>query len=108
MPTTDLDQAQVVRLLVKDLHATVGVMHDALAQNNAVRLRAFIDDAQNYVQRVVDDTQQDVHDEFIDTVWPKCPGHAHPLWFRDGSWWCERDGRLVAHLGELGSVSAVK
>lgn len=41
--------------------------------------------------------------EFVDTVWPKCPRHRHPLWFRDGSWWCERDDLCVARLGELES-----
>jgi hypothetical protein len=46
-------------------------------------------------------TQQDIHDGFIDTAWPKCPRHPHPLWFRDGSWWCERDQLCVARLGEL-------
>ena len=106
MPITDLEQARVVQLLVKDLHETVGAGHDYLAQNNAVRLRVFIDDVDSYVQQVVDDTQQDIHDEFIDTVWPQCPRHGHPLWFRDGSWWCERDQQLVAHLGELGSNHA--
>ena len=82
MPITDLDQARVVALLSKDLHATVGPGHDDLAENNAVRLRRFIEDVEGYLQRVVDDTQQDIHDEFIDTVWPRCPRHAHPLWFR--------------------------
>ncbi len=103
MPISDVDQEQVVRLLVHDLHSTVGAGHDYLALNNAVRLRQFIDDAAIYIQRVVDDTQQDMHDEFVDTVWPKCPRHPHPLWFRDGSWWCERDALCVARLGELES-----
>ena len=102
MPVTDIDQDEVVRLLVHDLHVTVGVGHDYLAANNAVRLRQFVADTTSYVQQVVDDTQQDVHDEFIDTVWPKCPRHEHPLWYRDGSWWCELDGLLIARLGELG------
>jgi hypothetical protein len=106
MPIADVEQARVVQLLVNDLHATVGTSHDYLALNNAVRLRQFIDDAPSYVQRVVDDTQQDIHDEFVDTVWPRCPRHAHPLWFRDGSWWCERDDLRVAPLGELETNSA--
>jgi HrpA-like RNA helicase len=106
MPVTDVDQEEVVRLLVHDLHATVGAGYDTLALDNASRLRQFIDDVGSYVQRVVDDTQQDMHDEFVDTVWPKCPRHAHPLWFRDGSWWCERDEWCVARLGELKSHDA--
>lgn len=101
MPITDVDQDRVVQLLVRDLHATVGAEHDYLAVNNAVRLREFVENAESYVQRVVEDTQQDIHDEFIDTEWPQCPRHTHPLWFRDGSWWCERDEVCVAPLGEL-------
>src|SRR5258706_6802458 len=106
MPITDDDQEQVVRLLVHDLHATVGAGHDVVALNNAVRLRQFVDDVARYIERVVSDTQPDMHDEFVDTVWPNCPRHAHPLWFRDGSWCCERDGLRVARLGELESSAA--
>jgi hypothetical protein len=98
---TDADQVRVLRELFHDLHATVGNGHDHFAVNNAGRLRQFFDDPTRYVQEVVDMTQQDMHDEFIDTVWPKCPRHDHPLWFRDGSWWCEQDHVAVARLGEL-------
>ena len=101
MSIADVDQSRVVQLLLRDLHATVGTSHDYLAKDNAVRCRQFIDDVTIYCQRVVDDTQQDIHDEFIDTVWPQCPRHAHPLWFRDDWWWCERDGHRVAPLGQL-------
>src|SRR5262245_2489725 len=106
MPISDAAQEQVVRLLMQDLHATVGTGHDHFALNNAVRLRPFIDDARTYIQSVVDSTQQDIHDEFADTVWPKCPRHEHPLWFRDDSWWCEQDEVSVARLGELESYGA--
>jgi hypothetical protein len=106
MPITDGDAARVVQLLVRDLHATVGHAHDTVAQNNAVRIRLFIEDLDIYIQRVVEDTQQGIHDEFIDTVWPRCPRHAHPLWFRDGAWWCERDQQRVAPLGGLQSNHA--
>jgi hypothetical protein len=106
MPITDVDHEQVVRRLLHDLHATVGAGHDQLALNNAVRVREFIEDVASYIQRVVDDTQQNMHDEFVDTVWPKCPRHAHPLWFRDGSWWCQQDELCVARLGELESCGA--
>jgi hypothetical protein len=106
MPVTDVDQERVLRLLIHDLHATVGADHDRFALDNAVRLREFIDDVASYIQCVVDDTQQDIHDEFVDTVWPKCPRHTHPLWFRDGSWWCESDHICVAPLGDLESHRA--
>jgi hypothetical protein len=101
MPISHFDQERILQLLVQDLHATLGAGHDHLAVDNAIRLRLFIDDAGSYLQRVVDETQQDIHDRFIDTVWPRCPRHAHPLWFRDGAWWCEQDRLRVARLGEL-------
>lgn len=105
MPITDGDQLHVVRLLVHDLHETVGTRHDQLAIDNAIRLREFLEgsDADDYVQRVVDATQQDIHDEFIDTTWPKCPRHAHPLWCHHGWWLCERDHLRIAPLGGLAS-----
>jgi hypothetical protein len=106
VPITDLDQRRVVELLASDLHATIGAAHDDLLHANAVRLRAFEDDAESYSKRVIEDTQQDIHDEFIDTCWPKCPNHAHPLWFRDGAWWCNSAGRRVAALGGLTKHSA--
>jgi len=101
MSITDDDQARVIQLVARDLDATIGPGHEHLAVDNAVRIRDFEDDLTIYEQRVVDDTQQAVHDQFIHTAWPQCPRHAHPLWFRDGSWWCERDGHAVAALGEL-------
>jgi hypothetical protein len=34
---------------------------------------------------------------------PACPRHlAHPVWYQDGAWWCERDTVPFAALGELG------
>ena len=102
MSVTDLDEERVVRLLVQDLKTTIGTGHEALAAENASRLRQFIDEPDRYVAQVVDDTQQNVHDSFIDTAWPRCPRHRrHPLWFRDNSWWCDEDRVRVANLGEL-------
>jgi hypothetical protein len=66
------------------------------------------DDAGDYVQKVVDDVQQHLHDLRIDTTWPRCPRHLrHPLWFRDGWWWCECDTVAIARLGELGAGSSL-
>jgi len=104
MPVTDVDQERVVTLLVHDLHATVGDKYDHLAINNATRVREFVDDPTYYIEKVVEDTQQDLHDLFIDTTWPRCPRHAHPLWLHDGSWWCEKDKARIARLGELESL----
>ena len=102
MSVTNADQERIVRLLSQDLNATIGPGHEGLADENARRLKEFVDELDDYPQRVVDDTQQDVHDSFIDTTWPRCPRHQrHPLWFRDNAWWCEEDCVRVARLGEL-------
>ena len=91
MPITDRDEAEVVARLIHDLRATVGPGHDYFVVNNAGRLRQFIDELEHYLQKVVDDTQQDMHDCYVDTTWPKCPRHSHPLWLHDGWWCCEQD-----------------
>ena len=107
MPVTDADQLRVIDLLLGDLHATIGAAHDRLVLENAERLRQFIDEPDTYIERVVEDTQQDIHDYFIDTTWPQCPHHhGHPLWLHDRGWWCEKDGVLVAALGNLSPKQA--
>ena len=102
MTVTDADEERIVRLLSQDLKTAIGPGHEGLAVENASRLRQFIDEPVQYAERVVDDTQQDIHDFFIDTTWPKCPRHQrHPLWLRDNTWWCEEDRVRVANFGEL-------
>lgn len=102
MAVTADDQERIVCLVSRDLAATIGPGHEELAARNASRVRQFIDDANDYVARVVDDTQQDVHDLRIDTTWPECPRHQrHPLWVHDHAWWCETDRVRVADLGDL-------
>jgi len=102
MAVSDADQQRIVELLLADLHATIGSGHDQLVLQNASPLREFIDEPGQYIERVVEGTQQDIHDLFIDTTWPQCPRHhRHPLWLHAGSWWCEKDGIRVATVGGL-------
>ena len=62
----------------------------------------YSDDEAALVQHVVDDFQQTAHDTHADTTWPACPRHPnHPMWYRDGHWWCEKDGAAIVPLGEL-------
>jgi hypothetical protein len=94
---------RVVRLLLADIHATIGANHEQIVQSNALRLRGFVFEESDLRERLVADVQQQIHDEFIDTTWPECPLHTrHPMWFKDDGWWCEQDGVLLARLGELG------
>jgi hypothetical protein len=102
MEATDDDQQRVFQLLTQDLAATTGSGHEAIVQRHATYCREYVHEADAYMQKVVDDVQQQLHDEFIDTTWPRCPRHhRHPLWYREGSWWCEHDNIAIAPLGAL-------
>jgi hypothetical protein len=96
------DEARVVSLLHADIETSIGVGHDDVIIEAAARRRLFGNDPAQYVDDVVNDVQQYVHDAFLDTTWPSCPYHPnHPLWLADGHWCCERLGLPVARLGGL-------
>jgi len=91
----------MLRSLRRDVAATVGSAHEPAVLELAAQARSYLPDDQVAV-KVVEDTQQYLHDTRIDTTWPACPRHGnHPLRFRDGSWYCERDAVTVAPLGGL-------
>lgn len=91
----------MVRLITQDLRATVGPGLERFAIEEAARIRLFHDTLATYEQQVVDDVQQRLHDEFVDTTWPACPlHHHHPLWYSEGWWRCPQQ-RAIARLGEL-------
>lgn len=98
---TDPDLLADLNALRRDLRATGHadrVPWVDLAVANAIE---FVDDPVDSVRRIVDDVQQRLQDEFVDTTWPACPRHPnHPLEYGDGVWRCPRGG-LVARLGEL-------
>jgi hypothetical protein len=92
---------RVLSLLRQDLHATLGADHEAVVSHLAA-IAWEITGPRGFAQKIVDDVQEYVHDTFVNSTWPTCPRHSrHPLWYRDGSWWCEADGVAVAALGEL-------
>jgi hypothetical protein len=98
----DADEERIVRLLCRDLANTIGPGHDALVEEAAARIRLFTDDPADFEQRVVDDVQQAMHDDFIDTSWPRCPVHPqHPLWYSAPSWVCDRTETAFAELRAL-------
>jgi hypothetical protein len=67
-----------------------------------------VEEAQQFYDReVVDQFQQSVHDQHLDTTWPACPRHPnHPLWYGEDSqsWCCPLDGAAVAPLGGLAGI----
>jgi hypothetical protein len=105
MTVTDQDEERAVRLVLADVTATVGPSGEPIVQDIARWLRQFVNDPVEYLERLVADTQQEFHDRYIDTDWPKCPLHdgRHPLWLGEGGWCCQQDGVLIAAIGDLGS-----
>ena len=94
------DLTHVLPLLQRDVATTVGKGHDKLIDGIAADVRELHVAGEG--EKVVNDVQQYFHDTLGDTTWPACPRHSkHPLWYRDGSWWCVEDGAPVARLGEL-------
>lgn len=96
--------ARAAELLRRDVTSTVGPAHRAEVDAQLAALRAddFGDSEADLVERLIERVQQTFHDLFVDTTWPACPRHPnHPLWYRDGAWWCARDRIAVASLGEV-------
>jgi len=99
----DMNEESVARRLARDVAATLGTSHESLVQDFASSSRTYISEADAwYAQHLVDEVQQYFHDTHIDATWPACPRHPnHPLWFKDGWWWCERDAVAIRKLGDL-------
>lgn len=92
--------ADAIPLLEQDVVRTLGMRYRAIVRDTAANIAAL--GIATRVEKLVDDVQQHIHDTFVDTVWPPCPRHpAHPLTYRDGAWWCDRDTVPVASLGDL-------
>jgi hypothetical protein len=100
MPGEPFGLRELIPLLERDVARTLGpryltIVHDAAANVEALGLVARC-------EKLVEDVQQYFHDTFVDTTWPACPRHpAHPLEYRDGAWWCQRDAVPVAAVGDL-------
>ena len=92
--------SEIVPLLERDVASTVGESYRPIVAGVAEDVQEL--DVADQGEKVVADVQQYLHDARVDPVWPKCPRHAlHPLWYRNGNWWCVQDGVAVARLGEL-------
>lgn len=93
-------------LLMSDVHSTLGWPH-AEAKNFVLDTAAVIldfieDDEWTFVDRVIGNVQQRMHDEFIHTSWPECPAHGrHPLWLASEQPWRWVCTGVSIPLGEL-------
>ena len=62
----------------------------------------YAHDPDYFIEYVVEQVQQDMHDSFADISWPACPRHPHhPMWYSDGHWRCATDKVPIVALGEL-------
>jgi hypothetical protein len=96
------DLAHVLPLLQRDVETTLGTQYRQLVADTAADVREL--EVEGEGDKLVEDVQQYFHDTHVDTTWPACPRHKrHPLWYRDGAWWCAEDGVEIARLGELQS-----
>ena len=103
-PAPEFEDVYVVtglNALRRDLTATGHADRVAWVNIEAANAAEFVEDPVELVQKVVEDVQQRLQDEFVDTTWPACPRHPnHPLDCLGGVWSCPRGG-VVARLGEL-------
>ena len=122
VPVTAEAIERAVRLVVDDLVATLG--WDRSNAESVVRAEAMqwaepdlswqFDEPQwngidAFTLKVAEEVQQIIHDNWLDTSWPRCPTHTtHPLWLQEQTleWACPEDGRRYAALGSLRGLSA--
>jgi len=102
MILTDRYVADSLEQLRRDLRATGRGNYSDFVSTRAAEVAAVENEPRRFVEKVVEDVQQRLQDEFIDTTWPACPRHLnHPLNYVEGAWRCPRDGTIVASLGSL-------
>jgi len=102
MILTDTYVAESLEQLRRDLRATGCGRYTDFVAERAAEVATFNNEPRRLVEKVVEDVQQRLQDEFIDTTWPACPRHSnHPLNYAEGAWRCSRDGAMVAPLGSL-------
>jgi len=111
VPENNAKKLAVIDALTRDAQATLSnaeIDLRAYVQAEADRLSVYVDNG-DFEQKLVDDFQQRMHDEFIDVCWPRCPHHPnHPLWFEDGAWRCLRTKIVFAPLGGLTGANSAE
>lgn len=95
--------------LAGDMRVTFGWPADRswtfIEQTATVSLDFLDDDEWPFEQRIIEDVQQRMHDEFIDVTWPPCPVHrTHPLWLAADRPWRWECGDVSIPLGQLGDM----
>jgi hypothetical protein len=118
MGVDPVDVERAVTRVARDLAATLGLPSETaegVARREALAaakiMNQWADDEVEwplFLSRVVEETQQWLHDTFLDTTWPSCPEHGnHPLWLNDDEtpgWTCPSSHTTVCSVGELGTL----
>lgn len=92
--------------LKRDLDLTSGLPRDVIKSlvAPAAAAPAGADHASDPLEHAVANAQRAVH-AAGQTQWPRCPHHfTHPLIYREGAWYCERDAAFVADVGRVWRV----
>ncbi len=93
------DVRKVLRALRRDVERTSGMAWAPVAPSAPDP--ASTDEAAALIARAVTTGQRAVH-AAGEPHWPRCPHHFdHPLTYRDGWWYCERDAAFIAQLGRV-------
>ena len=96
----DVEKAR--RALRRDIERTSGFAWSDVASE--VLPPGTSDDPSEILTAQVTAAQRHVH-AGGEPQWPRCPHHFdHPLTYRDGWWFCERDAAFIAEVGRLSSV----
>jgi hypothetical protein len=101
-PPTARDVGRALRGLKRDVERTSGFAWNTVAP--PAPADAASADPSGTLTAQVTAAQRAVH-AAGETAWPRCPHHFdHPLTYREGWWFCERDAAYIAALGRLSSV----
>ena len=100
MTTDSFGLRELLPRLEQDVVRTLGSRYAAVVRDAAANVESLGFAAR--CEKLVEDVQQYFSDALVDSSWPPCPHHpAHALAYRDGAWWCERDGVPIAQVGDL-------
>ena len=100
MPSESFGLRELVPLLEQDVVRTLGARYGAIVRDAAANVETLGIAAR--CEKLVEDVQQYVQDNSVDSTWPPCPRHpSHALSYRDGAWWCDRDAIPIAAVGDL-------
>jgi hypothetical protein len=101
-PPTPRDVEKARRALRRDLERTSGFVWADVAPEAPPA--GTSGDPSEALTATVTAAQRHVH-AAGEPQWPRCPHHFdHPLTYRDGWWFCERDAAFIAAVGRLSTV----